>query len=210
MVAPASPAAPRPAAGVARRLGRFELRQLLGKSNGTMVWLAFDPRLEQELMLTLPRAQPATPPALERWLDEVRSAARLNHPNLAHTVDVGVQEGWPYVAVDRALGVTLPEWLASHPHPAPLESVGWMCQALQGVAFAHEAGTAHGDLQLHHLLIGDSGNVRVMPPAPSRRPATTRRAPTTAAWRWTRTGCAPSAKRPSATCLLAACCCSRC
>ncbi|WP_280150463.1 HDOD domain-containing protein [Piscinibacter sp. XHJ-5] len=160
MVASASPA-PRTAAAV-RRLGRFELRQLLGKSNATMVWLAFDPRLDQELMLTLPRAQPATAAALERWLDEVRSAARLNHPNLAHVVDVGVQEHWPYVAVDRALGVTLPEWMAAHPHPTPLEAVGWLCQALQGLAFAHEAGTGHGDLQLHQLVLGDNGNVRVM------------------------------------------------
>lgn len=161
MVAPASSASP-PAAPAVRRLGRFELRQLLGKSNGTMVWLAYDPRLDQELMLTLPRVQPPTPAAMERWQDEVRAAARLNHPNLAHTVEIGVQEHWPFVAVDRALGVTLPEWLASHPNPPPMESVGWMCEALQGVAFAHEAGTAHGDLQLHHLLISESGTVRVM------------------------------------------------
>jgi non-specific serine/threonine protein kinase len=145
-----------------RRLGRFELRQLLGKSAGTMVWLAWDPRLEQELMLTLPRVQPASPAALELWQDEVRSAARLNHPNIAHVVEVGVQENWPYVAVDRAVGVTLPEWLAAHPNPAPLESVGWVCHALQGIAFAHESGAAHGDLQLHHLLISENGSVRVM------------------------------------------------
>src|SRR5690349_21151595 len=99
----AAPSAPSTAAaGPMRRLGRFELRRLLGKSGATMVWLAFDPRLEQELMLTLPRAQPATPSALERWLDDARAAARLDHPNLAHVVETGVQEGWPYVAVDRA------------------------------------------------------------------------------------------------------------
>jgi serine/threonine protein kinase len=161
MAAPAS-SAPRPAAVAARRLGRFELRQLLGKSSGTMVWLAFDPRLDQELVLTLPRVQPATAPALERWLDEVRAAARLNHPNLAHVVEVGVQENRPYVAVDRALGRTLPEWLASHPNPPPMDTMGWVCQALLGVAFAHEAGAAHGDLQMHHLLIGEQGTVRVM------------------------------------------------
>lgn len=162
MVAPASSAS-RPAAPAAvRRLGRFELRQLLGKSSGTMVWLAFDPRLDQELMLTLPRVQPATPAALERWLDEARAAARLNHPNLAHVIEVGVQEHWPFVAVDRALGVTLPEWLAAHPNPAPMESVGWLCQALQGLAFSHEANTAHGDLQLHHVLVSEQGSVRVM------------------------------------------------
>jgi hypothetical protein len=172
MVAPASPTQRPVAASVARRLGRFELRQLLGKSSGTMVWLAFDPRLDQELMLTLPRVQPPTPAALERWQDEVRSAARLNHPNLSHVVEVGVQEHWPYVAVDRALGVTLPEWLAAHPNAAPLETVGWMCDALQGVAFAHEAGAAHGDLQLHHLLISENGAVRVMALAAAGRAPT--------------------------------------
>lgn len=172
MVAPASPTQRPAAASIARRLGRFELRQLLGKSSGTMVWLAFDPRLDQELMLTLPRMQPTTPAALERWQDEVRSAARLNHPNLSHVIEVGVQENWPYVAVDRALGVTLPEWLAEHPNPPPLETVGWMCEALQGVAFAHEAGAAHGDLQLHHLLISESGAVRVMALAAAGRAPT--------------------------------------
>src|ERR1700704_1347401 len=106
MVPPASsaprPAAPAPASAT-RMLGRFELRQLLGKSSGTMVWLAFDPRLGQELMLTLPRVQPVGAAALEHWQYEVRLGARLNHPNLAHVVEVGVQENWPYIAVDRAL-----------------------------------------------------------------------------------------------------------
>jgi non-specific serine/threonine protein kinase len=162
MVAPAS-STPRPStASVARTLGRFELRQLLGKSAGTMVWLAFDPRLGQELMLTLPRVQPPDAAAAQRWQAEVRLAARLNHPQLAHVVEVGVQEHWPYVAVDRALGITLPEWLAEHPQPSPLEAVAWLCQALEGVAFAHEAGAAHGDLQLHHLLISEHGSIRVM------------------------------------------------
>lgn len=162
MAAPASPAARSAPTGVTRQLGRFELRRLLGKSSATMVWMAFDPRLDQELMLTLPRAQPATRQALERWLEDVRAAARLGHPNLAHVVDAGVQQHWPYVAVDRAQGLTLPEWLADHAHPSPSECADWLCLALQGLAFAHEAGVAHGDLQLHHLVISESGQVRLM------------------------------------------------
>ncbi|TMH33814.1 MAG: HDOD domain-containing protein [Betaproteobacteria bacterium] len=162
MVAAASPVPRSPPAAVARSLGRFELRQLLGKSTATMVWLAFDPRLGQELMLTLPRVQPADAAALEDWQREVRLAARLNHPHLAHVVEVGVQDHWPYVAVDRALGVTLVEWLAAHPQPTPIEAVKWMCEALEGLAFAHEAGATHGDLQLHHILVSEQGTVRVM------------------------------------------------
>jgi eukaryotic-like serine/threonine-protein kinase len=145
-----------------RVLGRFELRQLLGKSDRSMAWLVFDPRARQELVLSLPRVQPPTPAALEAWLTEARHAARLNHPNLAHVVEVGVQEHWPYIAVDRALGVTLGERLAAQRKVAPEEAVGWLTQALEGLAFAHEAGLAHGDVQLHQLLLSEQGTVRVV------------------------------------------------
>jgi HD-like signal output (HDOD) protein len=158
MVAPATPT-PRP--NPTRAFGRFELRRLLGKSAGTMAWLAFDPRLGQEVMLTLPRVQPADADALEARRRDMKQAARLNHPNLAHVVETGVQDHWPYIAVDRALGVTLDEWLEAHPRATPIELVDLVCQALRGVAFAHEAGVAHHDLQLHHLLVSEQGTLRV-------------------------------------------------
>ena len=145
-----------------RAFGRFELRQLLGKSERTMLWLAFDPRTSHELLLTLPRVQPPTAAALELWLADAKHAARLNHPNLAHVVEVGVQDHWPYVAVDRALGQTLGERLAAQRQLPPDEAVGWLTQALEGLAFAHEAGIAHGDVQLHQLLVSEQGTVRVM------------------------------------------------
>jgi non-specific serine/threonine protein kinase len=145
-----------------RVFGRFELRQLLGKSERTMVWLAFDPRSKQELILTLPRVQPATAAALALWQADANHAARLNHPNLAHVVEAGVQDHWPYIAVDRALGLTLGERLAAQRQVAPDEAVGWLTQVLEGLAFAHEAGVAHGDVQLHQVLVSEQGVVRVM------------------------------------------------
>ena len=145
-----------------RAFGRFELRQLLGKSAGTMVWLAFDPVGGHELMLTLPRVQPINAAALDHWLTEARFAARLNHPNLARVLDIGVQDHWPYIAVERAQGLTLKEWISAHPNPTPDEVVGWVDEWLRGLAFAHEAGVAHHDLQLHSVLIDDRGTVRLM------------------------------------------------
>jgi non-specific serine/threonine protein kinase len=161
MTAPASSAAGQPAQP-GPHFGRFELLRLLGKSQGTMVWLVNDPRTQQQLVLTLPRVQPVDPGALEGWLVQVRQASRLAHPHLAKGIEVAVQEHWPYLAVDRSHGVLLSEWLAEHPHPAPVEVVGWICQVLEGLAFAHDSGSAHHDLQLHSLQISDSGRVQVM------------------------------------------------
>ena len=156
-----TPIAARSAVGTPRMFGRFGLRKLLGESAASMVWLAFDPHLEREVMLTLPRAQPQDAAAMQVWLLQARLAARLEHPHLAPALEVAVEADWPFISVDRALGVTLGEWLADHPTALPTEAVGWICQALEGLAFAHEAGCAHRDLQLHSLLVDAHGALRV-------------------------------------------------
>jgi non-specific serine/threonine protein kinase len=145
-----------------RAFGRFELRRLLGKSVRSMSWLAFDPRSQQEVMLTMPRTQPADEAALQVWKGETERASRLNHPNLAHVVEIGVHEHWPYVSVDRQLGETLGERLEAQRGLPPAEAVEWTIQLLEGLAFAHQAGMAHGDIQPHQVIVSDQGVVRVM------------------------------------------------
>lgn len=157
-----APLAPAARAAPPRTFGRFTLRVLLGKSERTMVWLVHDPRTDQELMITMPRVPPLDAAALEAWQVQARACARLNHPQLAHVVEVGVHEHWPYIACDRALGVTLAEWLAAQPLPPPEHSVGWIAEVLEGLAFAHEAGLVHGDPQLAHLIVDAEGRMRLM------------------------------------------------
>ena len=154
---PSEPAAT--AAAPARSFGRFALRRLLGKSAGTTAWLAFDPRLGRDVMITVPRVQPLDAVALELWGREARKAARLVHPNLAPVLEIGLQDKWPFIVVERQAGVTLAEWLQAHPAPVPLEAVGWISQALEGLAFAHESGCSHNDLQLHNLIVSEQGKV---------------------------------------------------
>ncbi len=150
-----------PASHPTRAFGRFALRRLLGRSVGSMAWLAFDPSLGAEVMLTMPRVQPPDAAALERWNDGVRAAARLVHPNLAPVLEVGVQDHWPYVATGREHGVTLAERLADAASVAPDEAARWIGDVLHGLAYAHDAGLAHHDLQLHAVLVGERGDIRV-------------------------------------------------
>ncbi len=150
-----------PSAGPAVRMfGRMQLLRLLGKSERSMAWLVADPRTGQDLMLVLPRAQPADAAELERWQLAVRKASRLSHPNLAPVVDSGVQDGWPYAAYDVADVATLADRRSSQGLPGA-EAAQWGLQMLQGLAYAHEAGVAHHDLQPFLMLTSDSGQLRV-------------------------------------------------
>ncbi len=151
-----------PAATPLRSFGRFELRALLCKSGRSLIWRVFDPRHGQELVLCMPREKPNSAAALEHWLRMAQAGGRVQHPQVAPLFEAGQVEGWPYAAYDRALGETLDERLARQPAPLPLDAAGWVAQLLEGLAFAHEAGHAHRDLQLASVLIDGNDKVRLI------------------------------------------------
>lgn len=151
-----------PAAPPLKGFGRFELRALLSKSARSLVWRVFDPRHGQELMLCMPRDKPNSPAALEHWLRMAQGAERIQHPNLAPPFEIGQVESWPYVAYDRALGETLDERLARQSAPLPIDAANWIAQLLEGLAFAHEAGHAHRDIQTASLIIDAADKVRLV------------------------------------------------
>jgi eukaryotic-like serine/threonine-protein kinase len=151
-----------PAATPLRSFGRFELRALLSKSARSLIWRVFDSRHGQELMLCMPRDKPNSAAALEHWLRMAQAGERVHHPNLAPVFEIGQVESWPYVAYDRALGETLDERLARQNAPLPLDGAGWVAQLLEGLAFAHEAGHAHRDIQTASLVIDAADKVRLI------------------------------------------------
>ena len=127
-----------------------------------MIWLVHDTRHGQELMLCMPREQPNSGAAMEHWLRMAQAGERVQHPNLAPVFEIGDVEGRPYVAYDRALGETLDERLARQNAPLPIDAAGWVAQLLEGLAFAHEAGHAHRDVQTASLVIDASDKVRLI------------------------------------------------
>jgi serine/threonine protein kinase len=159
---PPAAASATPPLAANRTFGRFALRRLLGRSDATMLWLAVDTRTAADVLLTLPRSAPNGAGGIGNWLLAARRAARLDHPNLATVLDSGVHEHWPFVAVDRRLGVTLDEWLTQHPHPLLDEVAVWIGGVLRGLAFAHDAGVTHRDLQSHSILINERGQAVLM------------------------------------------------
>ncbi len=150
-------ASPPPARTAVRQFGRYEIRQMIGRSQASGVWLAFDPRQQQEFNLVVPRSAPTEPADREAWTQEVRAAARLQHPRLAEVLDINVQDAWPYAVVLREGCMTLTERLTTGSALTPLEVASIACDLLEGLAYAHEAGRAHHDIALHHVLLDKSG-----------------------------------------------------
>lgn len=154
---------PSGAAPALRRLGRFELRVLIGRSRRTMAWQVFDPPAGAERVLVMPRRQPGDALALADWQSRARAAARLAHPLLLPVHDIGVEDHWPFVAYEIPAAAQL--WSqrpAARDGPALTELARWAAQIATALAFAHDAGHAHRDLQPWQLVLRDNGELALM------------------------------------------------
>jgi eukaryotic-like serine/threonine-protein kinase len=153
------------AAGLAtlRRFGRFALRQLIGRSSLTMAWMAHDTRSRRDVLLLIARQAITEPDLLDESTDAMRRAARLVHPRLLPAIETGANESWPYIVCECPQGTqVVSQFLADRSSlPSPLEAAGWSVDALEGLAYLHDAGLSHGDLGLHTLLLDKNGRVLV-------------------------------------------------
>lgn len=152
-----------------QRLGRFELRRVLGQGAQAMVWLAWDPQLEREVAVKRLTLDGQTPSVISEWLNEARAVSRLTHPNVVPVFEAGEDGGQPYLVFEYVQGPTLLERLRAAPTVAGVstampvkEAAGLMLGVLDGLAAAHEAGIVHRDLKPSNILLGADGRPRVM------------------------------------------------
>lgn len=152
----ASPVAP-------TSLGRFELKLILGKGAQSVVWRAFDPRLERDVAIKVMRADETTDlAAVTRWLKEARSVSRLTHPNIVPVFEADVHEHQPYLVFEYVPGETMAEQLSRQGAMAPLEAATVMLDVLDALGAAHAAGVIHRDLKPSNVLMEKGGRARVM------------------------------------------------
>src|SRR5688572_13278484 len=96
------------------RLGPYEVLAPVGAGGMGEVYRAKDSRLGRDVAIkVLPAAFSADRERLTRFEQEARAAAALNHPNILAVLDVGQQDGSPYIVSELLQGETLRERLAA-------------------------------------------------------------------------------------------------
>src|SRR5262245_1062832 len=81
------------------RFGRYRLERLLGKGGMGEVYLAHDSVLGRIVALKIPRLLNSNPVQRERFFREARAAAVLTHPSICRVLDVGEEDGRPYLTM---------------------------------------------------------------------------------------------------------------
>src|SRR6266446_6867701 len=144
------------------RLSRYQIRSRLGAGGMGEVYLARDTKLDRDVALKiLPDDVASDRDRMDRFVREAKSAAALNHPNIAHIYEIGESDGTNFIAMEFIDGVTLREKI----HRERTE-LGKLLRYLQhvaaGLAKAHAAGIVHRDLKPDNIMITRDGHAKIL------------------------------------------------
>lgn len=145
----------------------------LGRGGMGVVHLAEDRSLGRRVAIkTLAADVASSPGARRRLLQEARTVASLDHPNIVPIHEVGVDdEGSLFLVFGFTPGETLKARLerdGALPVPLALDVAVGVARAL---AAAHDRGVVHRDVKPSNILVGDDGTVRLTDFGIARRPA---------------------------------------
>ncbi|MCW8139799.1 MAG: serine/threonine protein kinase, partial [Planctomycetota bacterium] len=143
-----------PALAPGTRVGRFEVRGLLGRGGMGVVYRALDPLSGREVAVKLltPGLARGTR-RLARFQREAVLASRLRHPRIVGVLESGEVGGQAYLVMSLAEGRTLDEVLAAEGPFAPRRAAEVVEQLARAVDAAHAERVLHRDLKPGNVML---------------------------------------------------------
>jgi serine/threonine-protein kinase len=143
-----------PAIG-ARFAARYQIDALIGEGGFGAVYAATDTSLGRAVAIKVLARTDDDPTTLARFLQEARAAASLPSDHVAIVHEVAVDEGVPYIVMERLRGRDLEVELHERGKFLVEEAVDVVLQAALGVAHAHARDVVHRDLKPRNLFVAE-------------------------------------------------------
>src|SRR6266513_5180989 len=144
------------------KLKHYAILSQIGAGGMGEVYLAEDTRLGRKVALKiLPADLAGHRDRMRRFVQEAKSAAALNHPNIAHVYEIDEDNGLNFIAMEFVDGQTLRQII--YEQKTELARLLRHLQHLaEGLAKAHAAGIVHRDLKPDNVMITNDGHAKIL------------------------------------------------
>src|SRR5579864_8078648 len=150
-------------AGTPKKIGKYEVVDIIGKGGMGIVYRAKDPFLDRLVaikMMTINISE--YPDLLQRFYREAKSTANLKHPNIVTVYELGEHEGSPYLAMGFLEGSSLESLIRAHQSLTMLQKLDIIVQVCHGLSYAHEREIVHRDIKPGNIMVLRDGCVKIV------------------------------------------------
>ena len=152
-----TPAAPLPRRDLIGKTigGKYNVRAVLGEGGMGTVFEALNLSIGRQVAIKVLHAnQLRKKDAVRRFHQEARSAGAIGHPNICEVYDLGtLDDGCPYLVMEKLVGETLADRIASEGGLPVDEVIDVLTQVLSGLVAAHEKGIVHRDIKPENVFL---------------------------------------------------------
>ncbi|MCB9641920.1 MAG: protein kinase [Myxococcales bacterium] len=137
-----------------QKLGKWHLQRKLGEGGMSIVYLGYDPLLEQKGAVKVMRPEMLqNKDVLERFRREAKATNKLHHPNIIQVYDFAeaTQVGY-YMVLEYLEGQEMAELMQLCPLPIDW-IMGVLEQVCAGLSATHKAGIIHRDLKPSNIFL---------------------------------------------------------
>jgi len=148
---------------IPQRLGEYRIISCIGEGGMGTVYKAEHEIMGRTVALKVLRTEiRSDTDLLLRFQREVRTAARLSHPNVVTAYDAGTHAGVHYLITEYVDGQDLQQIVTTRGPLSQERAVQCILQAARGLAYAHKQGVIHRDIKPSNLLLDRKGRVKIL------------------------------------------------
>ena len=145
-----------PPAGLTRSLAdRYRIERELGAGGMATVYLAHDLRHDRDVAIKVLHSDLGAALGAERFLSEIRTTARLQHPHILPLLDSGDADGLLYYVMPVVAGESLRARLERERQLPIVDAVRLACEIASALDYAHRHGVVHRDIKPENILLHD-------------------------------------------------------
>jgi serine/threonine-protein kinase len=135
--------------------GRYKIERHLGEGGMATVYLAEDMKHDRKVALKVLKAELAAVLGAERFVQEIKTTASLQHPHILPLFDSGEADGFLYYVMPFIDGETLRDKLERETQLGIEESVDIVVAIADALDYAHRHGVIHRDIKPENILLHD-------------------------------------------------------
>jgi serine/threonine-protein kinase len=132
---------------------RYRVEQKLGEGGMATVYLAEDRKHERQVALKVLRPELAAVIGADRFLAEIKTTAKLQHPNILPLHDSGEADGFLFYVMPYVEGESLRDRLERDRQLPVEEAVRIASEVAEALEYAHEHGVIHRDVKPENILL---------------------------------------------------------